>query len=65
VAFASLSLQAPDLAVQELETAVKRQGLRGAAIGDSVAGVEFSDPKFHPIWAKAKELGATLMISFA
>ncbi len=33
-AFASLTLQAPDLAVQELETAVKKQGLKGAAIGD-------------------------------
>src|ERR1700744_5771317 len=31
-AFASLSLQFPDLAVQQLETAVKKQGLRGAAI---------------------------------
>src|SRR5882724_9034502 len=35
-AFASLTLQAPDLAVQELETAVKKQGLKGAAIGDVV-----------------------------
>ena len=61
-AFASLTLQAPELAVQELEAAVKRQGLRGAAIGDSVAGVELSDPKFHPVWAKAEELGAVLFI---
>ena len=44
-AFASLTLQAPDLAVQELETAVKKQGLKGAAIGGAVAGVEFSDPE--------------------
>ena len=36
--FASLTLQAPDLAVQELETAVKKQGLKGAAIGGNVAG---------------------------
>ncbi len=42
-AFASLTLQAPDLAVQELETAVRRQGLKGAAIGGNVAGVDFSD----------------------
>ena len=60
--FASLTLQAPDLAVQELETAIKRQGLRGVAIGDVVDGVEFSDPKFHPVWAKAEELGAVLFI---
>jgi aminocarboxymuconate-semialdehyde decarboxylase len=61
-AFASLTLQAPDLAVQELETAVKKQGLKGAAIGGAVAGVEFSDPKFHPVWAKAEELGVPLFI---
>ncbi len=61
-AFASLALQFPDLAVEQLETAMKKQGLRGAAIGGSVAGEEFSDPKFHPVWAKAEELGAVLFI---
>jgi len=61
-AFASLTLQAPDLAAQELETAVKKQGLKGAAIGDIVNGVEFSDPRFHPVWAKAEELGVPLFI---
>ncbi len=61
-AFASLTLQAPDLAVQELETAVKKQGLKGAAIGGSVNGVDFSDKRFHPVWAKAEELGVPLFI---
>jgi aminocarboxymuconate-semialdehyde decarboxylase len=61
-AFASLTLQAPDLAVQELEAAVKKLGLRGAAIGGSMNGEEFSDPKFHPVWAKAEELGVPLFI---
>ncbi|MCC8978463.1 amidohydrolase family protein [Bradyrhizobium acaciae] len=61
-AFASLTLQAPDLAVQELETAVKKQGLKGAAIGGVVDGVEFSDSRFHPVWAKAEELGVPLFI---
>ena len=61
-AFASLSLQFPDLAVQQLETAVKKQGLRGAAVGASVMGEDFSDPKFHPVWAKAEELGAVIFI---
>ena len=62
VAFASLALQYPDLAVQQLETAVKKYNLRGAAIGGSVAGEEFSDAKFHPVWAKAEELGVPLFI---
>ncbi len=61
-AFASLSLQFPDLAVQELEYAVKILGLRGVAAGASVNGMEFADPKLHPVWAKLEELGAVLLI---
>jgi predicted TIM-barrel fold metal-dependent hydrolase len=61
-AFGSLTLQDPALAVRQLETAVRKQGLRGAAIGDHVAGDEFSHPKFDPVWAKAEELGAVLFI---
>src|SRR5205823_9807684 len=61
-AFASLTLQFPELAVQELETAIKKLGLKGAAIGGSVSGEDFADPKFHPVWAKAEELGAVLFI---
>ena len=62
VAFASLALQFPDLAVQQLEEGVKKLGLRGAAIGGSVAGEKFADAKFHPVWAKAEELGVLLFI---
>ena len=62
VAFASVALQYPDLAVQQLEDGVRRLGLRGAAVGASVAGDEFSDPKFHPFWAKAEELGVLIFI---
>jgi aminocarboxymuconate-semialdehyde decarboxylase len=61
-AFASLALQFPDLAVRQLDAAFRKYGLKGAAIGGSVAGTDFSDPKFHPVWAKAEELGATLFI---
>ena len=62
VAFASVALQYPDLAVAQLEKAIKGQGLRGVAIGGSVAGVEFSNPKFHPVWAKCQELGILVFI---
>jgi len=61
-AYASLALQYPDLAATQLETAMKQQGLRGAAIGASVLDENFSDPKFDPVWAKAEELGAVLFI---
>ena len=62
VAFASLALQFPDLAIEQLETAVKKYNMRGIANGGHVAGVEFSNPKFHPVWAKAEELGLLLFI---
>jgi len=62
VAFASVALQFPDLAVQQLEHAVKKLGLRGAAVGASVAGSEFSDPKFHPFWAKCQELDVLIFL---
>jgi aminocarboxymuconate-semialdehyde decarboxylase len=62
VAFATIALQHPDLAVQQLVDGMKRYGLRGASTGGSVDGRELSDPKFHPFWAKAEELGALIFI---
>ncbi len=62
VAFATAALQFPDLAAEQLEEAVKKYGLRGAAIGGNVAGEEISDPKFHPFWAKAEQLGVVVFI---
>src|SRR6476659_336180 len=44
-AFASVALQFPDLAAQQLEHGMKQLGLRGVAIGGSVAGAEIADPK--------------------
>jgi aminocarboxymuconate-semialdehyde decarboxylase len=61
-AFASVALQFPDLAAQQLEHGMKQLGLRGVAIGGSVAGRELADPVFHPFWAKAEELGAVVFI---
>src|SRR5688572_9488410 len=62
VAFATVALQHPDLAAQQLEEGVKKYGLRGAGLGGSVAGLELSDPKFHPFWAKAEQLGVLVFI---
>ncbi|HLZ29279.1 MAG TPA: amidohydrolase family protein [Chloroflexota bacterium] len=62
VAFASVALQFPDLAARQLEHGVKELGLRGAAVGATVADAEFADPKFHPFWAKAEELGVLIFI---
>ena len=62
VGLASVALQHPDLAAQQLDDAVKKLGLRGALIGGSVNGEELSDPKFHPFWAKAEELAVVIFI---
>lgn len=61
-AFASLPLQFPDAAVRELDYAITKLGMKGAAIGGSVSGTDFSDPQFDPVWARAEALGATLFI---
>ena len=45
---ASVALQHPDLAAEQLEVAVRQLGLRGALVGGSVNGEELSDAKFHP-----------------
>jgi predicted TIM-barrel fold metal-dependent hydrolase len=61
-AFASLPMQFPDLAADMLETAVKKQGLKGAATGASVLGDDFANEKYHPVLKKAEELGAVIFI---
>ncbi|MGE0686411.1 MAG: amidohydrolase family protein [Dehalococcoidia bacterium] len=62
VALASVALQHPELAAEQLEHGVKQLGLRGALVGGSVNGEELADPKFHPFWAKAEELGCVIFI---
>ena len=62
VGMATLALQHPDLAAEQLDHAVTKLGLRGAAIGGSVEGVELSDRKFDPFWAKAQDLGIVLFM---
>ena len=62
VAFASVALQFPDLAAQQLEEGMKKYNLRGAAIGGHVNGDELSNPKFDPFWRKADELGCLVFM---
>lgn len=62
VGMASVALQHPDLAADELDEAVRKLGLRGAAIGGSVEGEELSARKFDPFWAKAEELGILIFM---
>src|SRR5215470_16579253 len=62
VAFASVALQYPDLAGRQLEEGVKKLGLRGGSVGTAVNSEDLADPKFHPFWAKAEELGCLIFM---
>jgi aminocarboxymuconate-semialdehyde decarboxylase len=62
VAFASVALQYPEMASEQLEHGMKQLGLRGAAIGGNVNGEEISAERFSPFWKKAEELGALVFI---
>ena len=62
MALASVALQFPELAAQQMEDAIEALGMRGAAIGGTVEGQELSDPKFDPFWAKAEELQALIFM---
>lgn len=56
VAFATVALQHPELAVEQVEYASRTLGYRGVGVGGSVAGVELADERFNPFWAKCEEL---------
>jgi aminocarboxymuconate-semialdehyde decarboxylase len=62
VGLATVPLQAPDLAVAELERAVKQLGLRGVEICTNVNGEELSRERFRPFFAKAEELGILIFM---
>lgn len=62
VAFASVALQYPELAAEQLDYAMKTLGLVGGAIGPTVEGEELSSPRFDPFWAKCEELDALLFM---
>jgi aminocarboxymuconate-semialdehyde decarboxylase len=59
---ATLPMQAPDRAAEELTRAVRQLGMRGAMIGSNIAGKNLDDPSFEPVWAAAEELGAFMII---
>jgi aminocarboxymuconate-semialdehyde decarboxylase len=62
VAFATVALQYPQLAAEQLDTAVKKLGYRGVSTGGSVDGEDLADPKFHPFLQKAEELGVLVFM---
>ena len=59
---ATLPMQAPDKAADELRRAMRKLGLHGAMIGSNIGGKNLDDPSFEPLWAAAEELDAFMMI---
>ena len=59
---ATLPMQAPEQAAEELRRAMCTLGLHGAMIGSNVRGKNLDDPSFEPLWAAAQELDAFMMI---
>jgi aminocarboxymuconate-semialdehyde decarboxylase len=62
LAMATLPMQAPKQAADELRHATRVLGLRGAQIGSNVAGKNLDDPELEPVWATAAELDAFILV---
>lgn len=57
---ASVPMQHPDLAVAELEHAVKTYGFRALEVATSIAGEELAAPRFRPVLRRAQELNVSI-----
>ncbi len=62
MAFGTVPLQSPRLAVEELHRCVRELGMRGVEISCHVNGDELANPKFLPFFAAAEELGAVVFM---
>jgi aminocarboxymuconate-semialdehyde decarboxylase len=58
----TLPMQAPDLAVRELERCVSTLGLAGVQIGTHVNAWNLDAPELFPVFAAARDLGAAVFI---
>jgi aminocarboxymuconate-semialdehyde decarboxylase len=59
---ATLPMQDPKRAADELRRAMTKLGLKGAMIGSNVNGMNLDDDSLAPLWATAEELGAFMFI---
>lgn len=53
---ATIPLQHPDAAIEEMERVVREYEFKGIEIGTSVEGVQLAEQKFRPILRRAREL---------
>jgi aminocarboxymuconate-semialdehyde decarboxylase len=57
---ATLPAQDPKAAIDELERAVTKLGLKGAELDTHVNGEQWDEPKFLPLFKAAEQMGAVL-----
>jgi aminocarboxymuconate-semialdehyde decarboxylase len=62
IGLGTLPMQAPDLAVKEMERCVRELGLAGVQIGSHVNSWNLDDAELDPVWAAAEELGAAVFV---
>ncbi len=62
VGLGTLPMQAPELAVKELERCVGELGLAGVQIGSHVERWNLSEPALFPVFEAAQELGAAIFV---
>ena len=62
VGLAMVPMQAPDLALRELERAAGLPGMRGLYLATHVNGANLDDRRFWDVYAKAEELGWTIFL---
>ena len=62
VGLAMLPMQAPDLALAELERCAKLPGMRGLYLATNINGADLDEKRFWDIYAKAEELGWTVYL---
>jgi len=60
--FASLAIQSPDEAADELERSVRKLGFKGANINGHTRGRYLDEPFFDPILARAEALGVPIYL---
>jgi aminocarboxymuconate-semialdehyde decarboxylase len=53
---ATLPLQHPEMAIAELERAVREHGFRAVEMGTSVEGAALAEPRFRPVLRRCREL---------
>jgi len=62
ICLAALPMQAPELAVKELERAAKLPGMKGMYLATNINGQELDERQFWNMYAKAEDLGFPIFL---